>query len=62
MQCSLSFWKKVKEYNQANEGQSRVVIHSMFEAKPDKCRVNVGVYGNDLDRCKEVLNDFAHGD
>jgi hypothetical protein len=53
-------WKQVKAYNDENEGNSRIVIHSMYEASEgDYCRINMGVYGNDMDDCKKVLNRFA---
>jgi hypothetical protein len=52
--------KQVDAYNKENEGKSRIVIHSMYEAKPgEHVRMNIGVYGNDIDECKTVLNRFA---
>jgi hypothetical protein len=52
--------EQVSAYNTENEGTSRVVIHSMFP-KPAQglVRVNIGVYGNDMELCKTVLNRFA---
>jgi hypothetical protein len=50
---------EVREYNKANEGKSRIVIHSMFEPKENHTRLNIGVYGNDMEECKTVLNRFA---
>lgn len=52
---------EVDAYNTANEGKSRIVIHSAFEPKPDVAhtRMNIGVYGNDMEECKTVLNRFA---
>ena len=56
-------WKEVDEYNKANEGKSRVVIHSMFEREDSQsCRLNIGVYGKEMEKCKEVLNHFAQSD
>ena len=47
-------------YNVEHEGSSRVVIHSFYEAIPGKqIRMNIGVYGTDMDECKTVLNEFA---
>jgi hypothetical protein len=86
--------QQVTAYNTENEGQSRIVIHSMFEPKPGTLqqvtthntenqgksrivmrstsngtsmfepkvrttKVNIGVYGNDIDECKAVMNRFA---
>lgn len=53
-------FQSVNEYNKQNEGKSRIVIHSCF--KPDSkdyTRVNIGVYGTDLEQCKSVLNEYA---
>ncbi|EEC51929.1 predicted protein [Phaeodactylum tricornutum CCAP 1055/1] len=55
-----SLWKQVDEYNFANEGKIRIVIHSMYEAETgDRVRINIGVYGTDMEDCKAVLNQFA---
>jgi hypothetical protein len=59
---SKKLLEEVKAYNVAHEGESCIVIHSMFE--PDskegtETRVNIGVYGNNLAACKRVLNTFA---
>jgi carbamoylphosphate synthase large subunit len=51
--------EKVTTYNADNEGKSRIVIHSMFEPEEGRTRVNIGVYGNDVEDCKRVLNNFA---
>ena len=54
--------REVAQYNQEHEGQSRVVIHSMYQndlSKPHT-RINIGVYGTNLNECKTVLNSFAH--
>lgn len=50
---------EVDAYNATNEGNSRIVVHSAFEAKENHTRVNIGVYGNDMEQCKTVLNRFA---
>ena len=51
---------KVKAYNTENEGKSRIVIHSLVEyADKGYTKINIGVYGNSLGECKEVLNSFA---
>jgi len=51
---------KVDAYNAEHEGKSRVIISSYFEAIPGKhCRMNIGVYGTDMDECKTVLESFA---
>jgi hypothetical protein len=54
--------EQVTAYNTEHEGKSRIVIHSMFEPKPGRTRMNIGVYGNDLEECKTVLNSFAKPD
>jgi ATP-grasp domain len=51
--------EEVTAYNKENEGKSRIVIHSMFERTPQHSRINIGVYGFDMDECKTVLNRFA---
>jgi len=45
----------------ADEGKSRVVIHSLFHAPGAiYTRINIGVYGTNLSECTMVLNQFAH--
>lgn len=56
--------EQVESYNDKHVGNSRVVIHSMFQpdqaaGSPDLCRINIAVYGNDMDTCRTVLNQFA---
>jgi hypothetical protein len=56
--------EEVSAYNMANEGKSMIIIQSMCEGPEDNhqnviTQVNIGVYGNDLGECKEVLNHFA---
>jgi hypothetical protein len=51
--------KQVTAYNKENEGKSRIVVHSLYEPKRNRTRVNIGVYGMDLEECKTVLNLFA---
>jgi hypothetical protein len=53
---------RVREYNAANEGKCRVVIHSYYESDPGKCRLNIGVYGKDMEEWNAVLNRFAKQD
>jgi len=50
---------EVEEYNDANEGKSLIVLHSMYQHSDNKVRLNIGVYGNDMEECKTVLNRFA---
>jgi len=50
---------EVDAYNTANEGKSRIVVHSAFEPEPNHTRHNIGVYGFDMEECKTVLNRFA---
>jgi hypothetical protein len=53
-------FEQVKEYNTANAGEEIVVIHSYYwDHEGDKCRINIGVYGHDLEKCKETVNHFA---
>lgn len=52
--------EKANAYNVEHEGTSRVVIHSFYEAiRGTHVRMNIGVYGMDMEECKVVLNDFA---
>lgn len=51
---------KVKAYNTENEGKSRIVIHSLVEyVEKGYTKINIGVYGNSLDECKIVLDEYA---
>jgi hypothetical protein len=55
-------FEQVNDYNAENNGRSRVVIHSMYEPEQCSrplCRINIAVYGNDMDECRTVLNQFA---
>jgi hypothetical protein len=56
---TVDLLQQVTAYNTENEGKSRIVIHSMYEPNVGKTNVNIGVYGNDIEECKEVLNYFA---
>jgi hypothetical protein len=52
--------EQVHAYNDENEGKSRVVIHSFFNPPgTNVTKVNIGVYGSNLNECKTVLNRFA---
>jgi hypothetical protein len=57
--------KEVSAYNKANEGHGCIIIFSMWEAEDDegnklgRTEINIGVYGNNLEECKNVLNSFA---
>lgn len=62
---SAELFEKVEAFNEANEGRCRVVIHSVVQPDdkndgPATCRINIGVYGNDMEECKTVLNRFAN--
>ena len=51
---------KVTAYNTENEGKSRIVIHSLVEySEKGYTKINIGVYGNNLGECKQVLNQYA---
>ena len=56
---SAELMKQVREYNSENEGKSRIVVHSMYEPAENHTRMNIGVYGKDMDECKAALNRFA---
>jgi ATP-grasp domain len=57
-----SLLEQVAAYNLENEGKLRVVIHSLYQNDINKphTRINIGVYGTNLNECKTVLNHFAH--
>jgi hypothetical protein len=56
-------FESVQQYNVTNEGKSRIIVHSLFERKKQGVvRVNIGVYGNSLLECKQVLNTYAQPD
>jgi hypothetical protein len=50
----------VQAYNEENEGQSRIVIFSAFQASEYLTKINIGVYSNSIDECTGVLNSFAN--
>jgi hypothetical protein len=52
--------EQVDAYNEEHDGKSRIVIHAFYQT-PGKnyLRLNIGVYGSDLNDCKIVLNRFA---
>jgi hypothetical protein len=57
---AAQLFQEVHEHNKASEGKNTVVVHSLFEAEPNaRCRINLGVYGNSLEECKNILNRFA---
>jgi len=57
---SARLLEEVKAYNTEHEGKSRIVIHSMVEyTEKGYTKVNIGVYGNDLDECLAVLDQYA---
>jgi hypothetical protein len=51
--------QQVEECNVKGRRQGRIVVASLYEASPAKTLVNIGVYGNDLEECRRVLNHFA---
>lgn len=51
--------EQVTKYNKENEGNSRIVLHSFYETNEGNSRLTIGVYGNDMEECKTVLNRFA---
>ena len=53
----------VDTYNEEHMGKSRIVLASFLEVVPGvKTKMNIGVYGNDMSECKEVLDRFAQPD
>ena len=57
---AAELFEQVQAYNEENDGTSRIVIHSYYEiTSGTRCRINIGVYGNDMEKNKEVLNRFA---
>jgi ATP-grasp domain len=50
---------EVEAFNTANEGKCRIVIHSAFQPAENNTRMNIGVYGHDMEECKAALNQFA---
>ena len=64
----INFWgtpselmEKVSTFNKENEENIKIVIHSMYEITPGRTRINIGVYGKDMEECKKVLNRYAKG-
>lgn len=57
---SEELFASVAAFNEEKEGKMRIVIHSVYQPKgKDSCRINIGVYGNNMAECKEVLNKYA---
>jgi hypothetical protein len=61
---SEELFEQVDAYNEEYNGKSRIVVHSAFQPDRDEgetviTRVNLGVYGNDTEDCRLVLNRFA---
>ena len=55
--------QQIEEYNEQNMGKSRIVLASFLElVKGVKTKMNIGVYGNDMEECKAALNHFAQPD
>jgi hypothetical protein len=52
-------FEQVDKYNEANKGQSEIIIFSSYELSPGCTRVNIGVYGTSVSQCETVLNQFA---
>jgi len=53
-------FEEVHAFNTEKEGKMCIVIHSVYEPEgKDYARINIGVYGNSLAECKEVLNNYA---
>jgi len=51
---------QVEAHNIENEGKTCIVIHSYFEAEEGKhMRINIGVYGTDMDECMTIVNRFG---
>ena len=60
---AVDLLQQVDEYNTENLGKSRIVLASFLETVPGvKTKVNIGVYGNDMESCKVVLDRFAQAD
>jgi ATP-grasp domain len=43
----------------SSSSSTRIILHSFLEVKPGLTKINIGVYGNDLDECERILNDYA---
>lgn len=52
-------YEQVNAYNQASEGQSKIVLFAVMEVSSECTKINIGVYGNSLEVCKVVINRFA---
>ena len=50
---------QVTTYNTKNQGDSQIILHSFYETEDGFTRMNIGVYGTNLEECKQVLNRFA---
>jgi ATP-grasp domain len=51
---------QVDAHNATDSSSStRIILHSFLEVRPGVTKINIGVYGNDLDECERILNDYA---
>jgi ATP-grasp domain len=51
--------RQISEQNKEFEGKRKIVLHSFYETDEGNTRLTIGVYGNDMEECKTVLNQFA---
>lgn len=61
---AAQLFEEVAEFNEANEGRCKVVLLSVYEVavadgESPRTKLNVGVYSDSIEECKNVLNRFA---
>lgn len=52
---------EVSAYNKEHERQVVVVLFGVYQVNPQKTKMNIGVYGNNMRECRSALDHFANG-
>ena len=52
-------FERVRAHNEANDGQSIIVLFAVLEEAENRTKVNMGVYSHSLEVCQTLLNQFA---
>jgi hypothetical protein len=53
---------EVATYNEAHQGQIKIVLFGIYEESAVSTKINIGVYGHELEECRTVLNHFARAE
>lgn len=50
----------VADYNEDHQGISMIVLFGIHELSANATKVNIGIYGNDMDQCRALLESIVH--